>query len=183
MKLFNTLIFSSVAALFALPAMSATVSLVPSSTSVEAGQAFTVDLVMDASDAPGNQPGSFRGSVLVDFGSLASYTGFTYNDPAVAFGATTETPTSITLGFDQANGVGTIGTFSFVADGVAGDSISLSIQDGVPFVGSFFNTDPTVSAFEPEFLGADITIVPIPAAAWLLIGGLGALGGFARRRA
>ena len=173
---------AGVAGLIALPALSATVSLVPSSTAVTVGETFTVDLVLDAADAAGNQPGSFRGKVLVNFGTNAAYQSFVLADPSIAFGATTVNASSIALGFDNAAGVGVIGTFSFLVTGNVGDTISLGIQDGVPFISSFFNTDPTVKPFTPDFVGANVSVVPLPAAAWLMMGGLAALGGFARRR-
>jgi hypothetical protein len=183
MNITKQLVLVGIVSLLALPAMAATISLVPSSATVSAGDSFTVTLVLDAADARGNQPGEFRGKILVDFGSSAAYNSFTYDAPAVSFGAETVNAEDVALGFDLANGVGVIGSFSFTATGNAGDIISLNIEDAVPFIGSFFNTDPTVTAFTPDFIGASVTVIPVPAAAWLMIGALGALlGRFARRK-
>jgi len=171
------------ASIFALPAYSATISLVPSTTTVNEGGTFSVDLVLDAADAPGNHPGSFRGKITVDYGNFSDYTGFTYNSPAVSFGDTNDNPGVIELGFDLANDVGTIGTFTFNVTGSAGDLIDLEIDDAVLFIGSFFNTDPSPTKFTPLFGDAQVSVIPIPAAAWLMLGALGTLGGMARRRA
>jgi len=170
------------AGLFALPAYSASISLVPSTTTVNEGGTFSVDLVLDAADAPGNHPGSFRGKITLDYGISADYTGFTYSSPAVSFGDTNDNLGVIELGFDLANDVGTIGTFTFDVTGSAGDVINLNIEDAVLFVGSFFNTDPSLTKFVPDMVDAQVTVVPVPAAVWLMIGALGTLGGMVRRR-
>jgi hypothetical protein len=172
-----------VTSLVALPSLAATVSLVPSTTTVSEGGQFTVDLVMDAADADGNHPGSFRGKIEVDFDALlVDYVGFVYNSPAVEFGTTTISEGSVELGFDQSEDVATIGTFTFDALGSAGSTISFGLGDAQPLLGSFFNTDGVVKKFEPAFNGAEVSVVPIPAAAWLMMSALGILGGLSRRR-
>ncbi|MDG1463272.1 MAG: VPLPA-CTERM sorting domain-containing protein [Gammaproteobacteria bacterium] len=186
MKKTTMLYMIFISCLSAVPALAATVSLVATSSEVETGELFTVDLVLDAADAPGNHPGSFRGKVTVDFGSNASYDSFSYSGPAVALGAESTTATTVSLGFDSANDVGVIGTFQFTSSGAAGDTITLGIQDRLLFLGSFFNTDPVVTAFTPEFFGNSIDItdvppIPVPGAVWLMGSALGFLG-FMRRR-
>jgi len=179
---FTKSILIALASFVALPAYSATVSLVPSTTTVSEGGSFTVDLVLDAADAPGNHPGSFRGLIELDYGSSADYTGFTYTSPAVAFGATTDNPGVIELGFDLANDVGVIGTFSFDVTGSAGDVIDLDLEDAVFVIGSFFNTDPSPTKFTPTFVDAQVSVVPVPAAIWLLGSALVGLGSMRRRK-
>jgi hypothetical protein len=66
--------------------------------------------------------------------------------------------------------------------GSAGSTISFGLGDAEPFLGSFFNTDAVVKKFEPAFNGAEVSVVPIPAAAWLMMSALGILGGLSRRR-
>ena len=45
--------------------------------------------------------------------------------------------------------------------------------------GSWFATDG--SAIDMRYIGAEV-VVPVPAAAWLMLSGLGLLGGIARRK-
>jgi hypothetical protein len=170
-----------VSSLVALPALAATVSLVPSANSVGEGEQFTAVLVMNAPDAPGNHPGIFRGKVQVEFDALlVEYVGFEYFSPATAFGDTTEDTGSVKLGFDNSIDVAIIGTFTFNALGPAGSTISLGLDDAIPLLGTFFNTDPIVK-FQPDFNGAEVSVVPIPAAVWLFASGLAMLG-FTRRK-
>lgn len=173
-----------VSSLVALPALAATVSLVPSTDFVSEGGQFTVDLVMDASDVAGNHPGIFRGKVLVDFdGLLIDYVGFEYNSPATEVDAAIVTADSVQLGFNNSNDVAIIGTFTFDVLAPAGSTISLGLDDAIPLLGTFFNTDPAdpVVKFEPYFNGAEVSVVPIPAAVWLFASGLAMLG-FTRRK-
>ena len=170
-----------VSSLMALPSLAATVSLVPSTNAVSEGESFTVILVMNAPDAPGNHPGIFRGKVEVEFDELlVDYVGFEYNSPATEFGGTTIDAGSVKLGFDNSIDVAIIGTFTFNTTGPAGSTISLGLDDAIPLIGTFFNTDPIVK-FEPDFSGAEVSVVPIPAAVWLFASGLGMLG-FTRRK-
>jgi len=170
--------------LIAMPSLAATVSLDPSTGFVSEGGQFTVNLVMDASDAIGNHPGSFSGMVLVDFdAALVDYVGFEYNSPATEFGTAVIETNSVQLGFNTANDVGIIGTFTFDVLGSAGSIISLGLDDALPRIGTFFNNDPIANQkFEPVFSGAEVSVVPIPAAAWLMLSALGILGGLSRRR-
>jgi hypothetical protein len=172
-----------ISGMIAMPSLAATVSLEPATGFVSEGGQFTVNLYMDASDATGNHPGSFRGKVLVDFdATLVDYVGFEYNSPATELGTAVLETDSVQLGFDTANDVGIIGTFTFDVLGSAGSVISLELNDALPNLGSFFNTDPIVAKFTPTTYGAEVSVVPIPAAAWLMLSALGVLGGLSRRR-
>ena len=181
---FKQLTFAAVIGIFALPLSAATVQLVPTVAEIEQGEQFTVDLVLSAADAPGNHPGAFQGFVTVGFSeSLAQYNNFVFSSPAELFGpAPVGDAGQVTFGFDKALDVGVIGTFTFTATGSAGDVISLSVADLFPSVGTFANTQPTITPFTPEFVGADVSVVPIPAAVWLMLSGLAVIGGIARRK-
>ncbi|MCP4002419.1 MAG: hypothetical protein GY727_16075 [Gammaproteobacteria bacterium] len=170
--------------LLALPSLAATISLVPSTSSVSEGEQFTVDLVMDAADENiGEYVGIFRGKVHVTFNEThASYVGFEYNSPAIAFGSTTIDTGSVKLGFDNSSPTATIGTYTFDTLGSAGSTISLDLGDALPYLGSFFNLNPSPLKFTPAFNGAEVSVVPIPAAVWLFSSGLIGLFGVARKR-
>ena len=171
---------------FAMPAfaITTTVNLVP--IGIESG-ILTVDLVMDASEAPGDHPGAIGGEIEISYNSdLASFSGFSFNAPAISAGGPDVTPGSpemVFLAFENAESVGVIGTFTFTVIGAAGSIINIGLDDADPF-GSFANTQPTNQPFFPVFTGTSVAIpqVPVPAAVWLMMSGLGLLGFRARRQ-
>lgn len=164
----------------------ATVSLVPSATDVDNGDVLSLDLVLDATGAPGAVPGSFHGSVILDYDpGLVSFDDFTFNSPAseLAIAPVTDGGSTVTLGFEGAPNVGVIGTFTFNVLGMDGDVLNFGLNDADDFFGSFANTLPTIQPVFPDFNGASVNVVPIPAAAWLFLSALGLAGTVARRRA
>lgn len=174
----------------ALSAEAASVHLLPSSASVRQGDTFAVSLSLDASDAPGSHPGLYLGEVVVDFDPAEiAYEGFAFMAPvtqknAPVTGASGGRQT-VTLGFQNATDLGTVGTYTFRAIGGAGVSASLGIADADDFFGTFVNTLPTNQRFFPGFDGTtvELTAVPLPAGAWLLATGFGLLGRRAHRAA
>lgn len=66
-----------------------------------------------------------------------------------------------------------------------GASIDLALQDFSSFTGGWFGSGFSDLGGPPDFNGlsivVDTAVVPLPAAAWLMIGGLGALFGFRRK--
>jgi hypothetical protein len=150
-----------------------TIKLLPASSSVAQNSPFLLDLVLDATGAPGTHPGLFSGEVIINFDNTKlSYTGFElagdlsfYLSPVVGNNGTTQT---VHLGFDGAADFGTVGTFSFTAIGSAGSVALIGLADGDPVPGSFVNTVPTDQRFFPTPTGAQVNIVPAPAGVWLL---------------
>jgi len=172
--------------LAAAPGHAATVELLPDSDSVSIGATFGIDLYMDAADAPGDHPGSFRGSIVVDFDSdLIAFASFTVADPEIVITQLIVNDsgdhTTVTLEFDNAPDVGVIGTFSLSA--LSAGSATFGLADADPFFGSFANHLPTNEPFFPDFIGTSIDIVvPLPAAAWLFVCAVGLVGMRRRNR-
>lgn len=162
-------------------AQAASLALVPSATSVAPNGSFTVNLVLDATDAPGAHPGLYGGEIVVNFDrTLLTYDSFTlasgvsfFAPPVVATNGDTRT---VSFGFDNATGTGTVGTFSFTAIAPAGSLAALGLADVDDFSGSFASYVPTYQRFYPSFTGAQVSVVPLPAGVWLLGTAIGALG-------
>ncbi len=166
----------------------ATITLVPSAPSVIEDTIFTVNLVLNASDAPGTHPGLYIGEVIVDFDpAQLSYQGFAFTAPVEQMGGAPAVGSAggrqtVTLGFQKASDTSTIGTFSFLAIGSPGAVATLGVADADDFIGTFISKLPTDQPFDPQFNGASVTIapVPLPATAWLLATAFAAAGARAR---
>lgn len=167
----------------------ASLSLVPSTLQVIEGHGFTIDMVLDARDAPGTHPGLYGGEIVLDFDPLLlGYDGFTLAPGVSLFtGPVTGTSGSlstVSFGFDNAVDLGVVATFQFVALGAPGSVAYIGLADADDFFGTFISYVPTYQPFYPDFLGASVTInaVPLPASAWLLGAGLGVIGAWRSRR-
>ncbi|GMW07837.1 MAG: hypothetical protein AMXMBFR8_26330 [Nevskiales bacterium] len=167
----------------------ASITLVPSASNIIEDTLFTVNVVLDASGAPGADPGLYIGEVTVDFDpTQLAYQSFAFTSPvgplggAPSVGAAGDRQT-VTFGFQQATNNSTIGTFSFLALGSPGTIASLGVADADDFIGTFIAKLPTDQPFYPEFNGASVAIspVPLPATAWLLVTALAAASARARR--
>ncbi len=165
-------------------AHAASLSLVTPAGSVVENSLFTVTLEMDARDAPGAHPGLFGGAVLISFDTtlLTYQNDFTlapglsyFSAPAVSNNGNLQT---LTFGFDNGVDLGAVGTLSFRAIGPVDSVANIGLADADDFFGTFISYVPTYQPFYPEFNPVQVQIspVPLPAAAWLLLTGLGALG-------
>jgi hypothetical protein len=164
----------------------ASLRLVANPATVGTGTSFTVDVLLDATGAPGAIPGLYGGQFVIDFDpAKLRYDLFTLA-PGVSFFSSPVTGTSggrrtVTLGIDNGPGNGSIGTFTFTALGAPGVLATIGLADADDFFGTFISYVPTYQPFYPTFAGTQVSIVPAPAAGWLL--GTALTGLVLRRRA
>lgn len=180
-----TKLFSLAALLLASTANAATVSLVSGSAFVDEGATFDINLVLDATGIGGNQPGAFNGNVTIEYDpALVSFNGFSYNSPAsFNFGPMMFAEGSmqrIALDFTGAESDQSIGAYSFTALASEGTEIAFSIIADLS--AGFANEDPTNLTFEPDFENTSVSVVPLPASAWLMLSALGLVAARVRRR-
>ncbi len=183
--MFNSTKFFAAAALLmcGTAANAASVSLVPSSSTVLQSEQFTIDLVLDASEVGGSASSGF---VDVTYDPLlVQYDGFVFAAPAKPLAAPTITGSvieSATLGFYDALDTGLIGRFTFTALAPAGATISFGLADLDPTFGTFASEFPANLPIYPDFNGAQVNVVPLPASAWLFLSALGLGLARAKRR-
>lgn len=164
----------------------ATISLQPSVPLVAQSSAFTVDLLLDASDAPGAHPGLYGGQIVIDFDpALLTYGGFSLAGD-VRFFSSPVTGTrggrqTVTLGFENAGDVGTVGNFSFTVLGAPGIIASINLADADDLFGTFVSYVRSDQPFYPDFVDTSVQVVPLPGTAWLLLTAFAAAGTRARR--
>ncbi len=183
-------LFAAITLAAGLPAHAASITLQPSAATVLQGQAFTVDLLIDAADVyPDSTGGLYGGEVTirfdpaqVSFGTLALASGVSLYLPLAS--STAGGQQTLVFGFDNAPETGPVATLDFTAIGNAGTTAAFDIEDNDDFSGSFAAYDPTYKRFDPAFIDATVQIsaVPLPGAAWLLATGAAALGALGRRR-
>lgn len=174
-------------------AFAASVSLTPSVGTVQAGDIFSIELSMDASDAPGTHPGEFSGLVALQFDSTyVDFTGFVFAAPASELQAVSVTPSGsddiVTFGFENATDIGVIGTYSFMVNDspdplpAIGTIFQFDVYDADDFFDSFANELGTNQTFAPDFNGTSVTVVPLPAPLVFLLSALITLVPAVRRR-
>ncbi len=149
------------------------------------GDVVTFDVVMDFSgDGERTLGGGF--DIAFDTAGLAfeSYQVADFGDPFFS------RPADLLDGllesgafgdFGGLSGPATVASVAFTVVGVGEYDISTSgtMGDGGPFISAIdFTTELDV-----DYFGARVSSVPVPAAVWFMLSGLGALVGFGRRKA
>lgn len=168
---------------FSISAGAATISLQPSAALVPQSTTFTVNLFLNAGDAPGSHPGLYGGQILIDFNpALITYNSFAlasglsfFSNPVVGSANGHRT---VTLGFDNATDTGRVGTFNFTAIGAPGGIATIGLADADNFFGTFVTYTPTYQAFYPAFNGTSIQVsaVPLPGTAVMFLTAFAAAG-------
>jgi hypothetical protein len=174
-------------------ALAATVRLVPEADAVVPGL-IEVDLVLEAADiAEGCTPrcSSFAGNVRIEFDpARLQYVGINFVAPAERetfeasepqFIASSGGSDPVEFWFINALEQGTVATLLFDVIAAPGETVSISVEDNRPLLGSFEYAEPTNQFFFPDFVGAEVQVVPLPAAAWLFLSALAAVAARSRR--
>ncbi len=149
------------------------------------GDTTTVSFFADFSDDL-TLGGTF--DILFDAGVLAvvDYQQPTVGDPGFFVPGTITDGNIVGGGFGDFGGLGDVGLVAAVTFEVIGVFVEtgITMQNGTGGGGPFFSA----ITFQEQVVNYDgsqavLTGVPLPAAVWLMIGGLGALFGFGRKKA
>ena len=167
-------------------AQAASIGIDPTDTTIDSGDMFTLDLNMDFSDAPtsgGAVDISWDPNIIEYKNDFAFNPAFTSRDTGfdvIDF----QQPGLLSIGFGNLSTAITdtilVGTLGFT--GIGSDTTDIDLQDSVKWSG-FFDFD-TGASIMVAYTGGTATVnpIPLPAAAWLMISGLGMLGFSARRK-
>lgn len=178
----NTFLAAALLALLGSTAHSASVYLNPSDLTANLSDGTaTFELFMDFTGTPTVGGGvdfslsgpisglSFAPSVFFQTVADAAFTGFgtalADGDLEIHFGS-----------FTGLSGLNKLGDLTVTLNGLGAAAIAVSINSTF---GAFFPTTG-VDPLPVELLGAQLTVVPLPAAGWLLLTGVGGLAAFRR---
>lgn len=196
-KIINTCIAATLLGLSSVSAQAASIWLEPATQDINLGGVASLTLWADASDVGGLLAGGldlfYNDTVLTYNGDFAFDTDFptdlafsrTGDDCAVTLTANCSGPGEINgIAFGNFNGLAAagptlVGSLSFTGLNL-GTSLLTMTDNDLP-AGEWFATDgsgPLVIDYIKQ-----PPAVPVPAAAWLMLSGLGLLGGLARRKA
>lgn len=172
---------------------SATISLDPGSLTVTPNQSFNIDLRLDIDPLAefGVDPvdAAYSGDVVIQYdGNDLVLDGFALDaaqSGAGSFSELSNTSGTYALRFNgiafSATSGGVIGSLSFTGKGFSGDS-SLMIGDNNPGNSLVILAGGSLQNLLPIFTGTTVSAVPVPAAAWLMLSGMGLLGFSTRRK-
>lgn len=200
-KLFTTLAGVLLAGTMASAQAIPTVTLSPNAGSYGVGDTVTVSFTLDTStgDTLGGGTDFFWDASVLSFVGWSFDAGFTQRDTSFdrqpddcsTSGniACTGPGEANGMGFGNFGGFGSgqflVGTLTFTAISIGVTDIFMGQNEDSPGgPGEVGNAGPwraaDGSATDVTFNGANVQVVPIPAAAWLMISGLGLLGGLRR---
>ena len=197
-KIINTCIAATLLGLSSVSAQAASIWLEPDSQNVSLGGVASLTLWADASDVGGFLAGGldmfYDNGILTYNGDFAFDLGFPTDpffsrlgdDCADVMAPGCSVPGEINgIAFGDFNGLAIdgptlVGTLSFTLINIEGLPTLVTMQDNDTPAGSWFATDGS-GPLDVTYGSAEV--VPVPAAAWLMLSGLGLLGGLARRKA
>lgn len=181
-----SVLFFSILALYMVSgqAQAATISLTPLNQNVVLGDQVTLQLNMDfgSDDTLGGGFDVFYNHSLLSFSSFTFNSGLG-DDHGFRRQPDFQLDKLNGIAFGNFNGLGgsrMVGTFVFNTLGAGHVDISLA-ENNAP-TGGFFSAitfDPQIVTYSGALV--NVTSVPVPAAGWLLLSGLGVLGGLRKR--
>ena len=191
--------------LFGQTATAASIALTPSSSTVQAGDEFELEFFLDGSpevnDPNGPHPGNFCGEVRIDYDPNL----LTFRAQSEQLQRLDPAPERLANGreviffefdgviFNEQPDAGVVGMFTFQARADLDTTATINIADNDVLGSTFINhADPpgNVNEFTVAPSSASVQIqpsptaappVPLPAAAWLFLSALGALGVVSRK--